>query len=203
MLTYWITFFISSRGAVYHKTDTFFHYLIVLYRHAETEMSSFWWNFHHWLHTQCSQWWNFHQNDDIYMASYCVLRSCYSITIVHSAQGLLKSWSSAIVMMKWAGRFHDDIIKWKHLPRYWPFVCGIHRWPMNSPHKGQWCRALIFFFDLCLNKRLNKQSWGWWFEMPSCSLWCHCNAYKECHGMMATKLLPGPVLTSCQFDPQE
>ena len=31
------------------------------------------------------------------------------------------------------------------------------------------------FFDLCLNKRLSKQSWGWWFEMPSCSLWCHCN----------------------------
>ena len=21
-------------------------------------------------------------------------------------------------------------------PRYWPFVRGIHRWPVNSPHKG-------------------------------------------------------------------
>ena len=39
---------------------------------------------------------------------------------------------------------HDDVIKWKHLPRYWPFVRGIHRSPVNSPHKGQWRGALIF-----------------------------------------------------------
>ena len=24
--------------------------------------------------------------------------------------------------------FHDEVIKWKHFPRYWPFVRGIHRW---------------------------------------------------------------------------
>ena len=40
--------------------------------------------------------------------------------------------------------YHDDVIKWKHFPRYWPVVCGIHRSPVNSPHKGQWCRALMF-----------------------------------------------------------
>ena len=39
---------------------------------------------------------------------------------------------------------HDDVIKWKHFPRYWPFVRGIHRWPVNSPHKGQWREALMF-----------------------------------------------------------
>ena len=33
---------------------------------------------------------------------------------------------------------HDDVIKWKHYPRYWPFV------PVNSPHKGQWRGALMF-----------------------------------------------------------
>ena len=38
---------------------------------------------------------------------------------------------------------HDDVIKWKHFPRYWPFVRGIHRLPVNSPHKGQWRRALM------------------------------------------------------------
>ena len=32
-----------------------------------------------------------------------------------------------------------------------------------------------FFFDLRLNKRLRKQSWGWWFETPSRSLWRHIN----------------------------
>ena len=40
--------------------------------------------------------------------------------------------------------FHDDVIKWKHFPRYWPFVRGIHRSPVNSPHKGQWRGVLIF-----------------------------------------------------------
>ena len=39
---------------------------------------------------------------------------------------------------------HEDVIKWKHFPLHWPFVRGIHRSPMNSPHKGQWRRALMF-----------------------------------------------------------
>ena len=39
---------------------------------------------------------------------------------------------------------HDDVIKWKHFPRNWPFVRGIHPSPVNSPHKGQWRGALMF-----------------------------------------------------------
>ena len=39
---------------------------------------------------------------------------------------------------------HDDVIKWKHFPRNGPFVRGIHRSPVNSPHKGQWRGALMF-----------------------------------------------------------
>ena len=42
------------------------------------------------------------------------------------------------------GPIHDDVIKWKILPRYWPFVRGIHRSPVESPHKVQWRGALIF-----------------------------------------------------------
>ena len=45
-------------------------------------------------------------------------------------------------MKGWA--IHDDVIKWKHFPRYWPFVRGIHRSPVTSPHKGQWRGALMF-----------------------------------------------------------
>ena len=63
---------------------------------------------------------------------------------------------------------HDDVIKWKHFPCYWRFV-------RDSPHKGQWCRVLMFSFDQCLNKRLRKQMRCRWFEMPSCSLWHHSN----------------------------
>ena len=54
-----------------------------------------------------------------------------------------------------------------HFPHYWPFVRRLRRSPVNSPHKGQWCGALMFFFYLRLNKRSSKQSWGWWFEKPS------------------------------------
>ena len=39
---------------------------------------------------------------------------------------------------------YDDVITWKHYPPYWPYVRGIHRSSVNSPHKGQWRRALMF-----------------------------------------------------------
>ena len=69
---------------------------------------------------------------------------------------------------------HDDVIKWKHFPRYRPFVRGIHRSPVNPPHKVQWRVALMLSLICALNKQSSKQSWGWWFETPSRSLW-HCN----------------------------
>ena len=72
---------------------------------------------------------------------------------------------------------HDDVIKWKHFPRYWPFVRGIHRSPVPGefPAQSPVTRSFDGFFDLRLNKRLSKQSWGWWFETLSCQLWRHCN----------------------------
>ena len=54
-------------------------------------------------------------------------------------------------------------------------LCGEltgHRWiPRIKANDAElWC-----FFDLRLNKRLSKQSWGWWFETPSRPLWRHSN----------------------------
>ena len=66
---------------------------------------------------------------------------------------------------------HDDVFKWKHFPRYWPFVRGIHRSTVNSPHKGQWRGALMFSSVHPMIIRLSKQSWGWRFETLSRSLW--------------------------------
>ena len=40
-------------------------------------------------------------------------------------------------------------------------------------------RSFDVFFDLHLNKRLSKQSWGWWFETPLHPLWRHCNGYPQ------------------------
>ena len=56
---------------------------------------------------------------------------------------------------------HDDVIKRKHFPRYWPFVRGIHRSPVNSPHKGQWRGALMFYL-ICvwINGWVNNREAG-------------------------------------------
>ena len=56
----------------------------------------------------------------------------------------------------------------------WP-LCGEftgHRWiPLTKASDAE----LWFFLDLRLNKRLGKQSWGWWLGTASCSLPRHCN----------------------------
>ena len=56
---------------------------------------------------------------------------------------------------------HDDIIKWKNFLHYWPFVQGIHRSPVNSPHIGQWCGALIFsLICVWINSWVNNHEAG-------------------------------------------
>ena len=55
----------------------------------------------------------------------------------------------------------------------------------NSPVTGEFpsqrpvTRSFDVFFDLRLNKRLSKQSWGRWFETPSRSVWRHCNKLRS------------------------
>ena len=48
-----------------------------------------------------------------------------------------------------------------NFPCNWPFVRGIHWSPVNSPHKGQWCRALVFSF-ICarINVWVNNREAG-------------------------------------------
>ena len=50
----------------------------------------------------------------------------------------------------WIFRIHDDVIKWKHFPRYWPFVREFtgHRW---IPRRKQVTQNFDVFFDLRLN----------------------------------------------------
>ena len=55
-------------------------------------------------------------------------------------------------------------------------LCGEFTGPGEFPIQRPVTRSFDVFFDLRLNKRLSKQPWGWWFEMPSWSLWRHCNA---------------------------
>ena len=56
---------------------------------------------------------------------------------------------------------HDDVIKWKHFPRNWPFVREIHRSPVNFPHKGQWRGALMFsLIYVWINDWVNNREAG-------------------------------------------
>ena len=59
------------------------------------------------------------------------------------------------------GVLHDDVIKWKHFPRFWTFVRGIHRSPVNLPHKGQWRGALMFsLICVWINDWVNNREAG-------------------------------------------
>ena len=74
----------------------------------------------------------------------------------------------------WVYHRHDDVIKWKHFPRYWSFMRELTgpRWiPRAKVSDAElWC-----FFVMRLDKRLCKQSGGWWFETLSRPLWRHSN----------------------------
>ena len=56
-------------------------------------------------------------------------------------------------------------------------LCGELTVTGECPAQRPVTRSFGVFFDLHLNKRLSKQSWGWWFKTPSRSLWRHSNEY--------------------------
>ena len=64
---------------------------------------------------------------------------------------------------------HDDVIKWKRFFALLAICAG------NSPVPAQRPVRFDVLFDLRLNKRLSKQSWGWWFDRLSRPLWRHRN----------------------------
>ena len=56
---------------------------------------------------------------------------------------------------------YDDVMKRKHFLRYWPFVRGNHRSPVDSSHKGQWRGALMFsLICVCRNGWVNNREDG-------------------------------------------
>ena len=77
----------------------------------------------------------------------------------------------------------------------------------NSPVPGEFptqrpvTRSFDVFFDLCLNKRLSKQWWGWWFEMLSCPLWRHRNAVPN--QVMDCCMTPSPYRTNAELLPMD
>ena len=84
-------------------------------------------------------------------------------------------------------------------PHYLCDICSISSWRHqmetfsaslalcagNSPLPGEFLsqrpvtRSFDVFFDLCLHKRLSKQSWSCWFATPSWTIWRHGNGFKD------------------------
>ena len=87
----------------------------------------------------------------------------------------LHSWALVNTMAPW----HEDPW-WRHQTETFSALLALCAG--NSPVPGEFptqrpvTRSFDVFFDLCQNKRLSKQSWGWWFETQSRPLWRHCNA---------------------------
>ena len=133
--------------------------------------SSFWWDpkvsvgWQKWIETRttlCSEivgilsMWDWNHPALLYIKIALVTIRCIKLTYLFCYQRYSNwmSWYSDNLL-------HDDVIKWKHFPRYRPFVRGIHRSPVNSPHKGQWRRALMFsLICVWINGRVNNRGDG-------------------------------------------
>ena len=90
-----------------------------------------------WIHRSLTGGFHSQRDSNVFFVTSITHRKTYSPLTKGSE--LRKAFSCSDTVVK-----HDDVIKWKRFARYWPFVRGIHRWPVNSPHKGQWHGALVF-----------------------------------------------------------
>ena len=75
--------------------------------------------------------------------------------------------------LNWGGK-HDHAIKRKHFLCNWPFVRENHRSTMDSPHKGQWRRALMFSL-MCAWTKDWRNSEVTVTADAVMSIWRHCN----------------------------
>ena len=73
------------------------------------------------------------------------------------------------------GRFFMMTSSNRNIFRVTGLLCGEFTGPGDFPTQRPVTRGFDVFFDLRLNKRMSKQSWGWWLETLSCSLWRQSN----------------------------
>ena len=93
--------------------------------------------------------------------------SCYHHSSVLRA--LCEAWWTMIPLMMTSS--------YGYIFRVTGHLCGEFTGPGEFPAQKPMTRSCDVFFDL-RNKRLNKQSWGRWFEMLSRPLWRHCKCQK-------------------------
>ena len=108
--------------------------------------------------------------------------------------GKTKKYLGLAMLTIWMPNNHDDVIKWKHFPRYWPFVRGIHRSPVNSPHKDQWRGSLMFSLICAWINRWVR----WWgaATIPACAV-TQCYHLRHCKAWCHIWYRPGVSISLC------
>ena len=122
--------------------------------------------------------WSFynHQKQDKHLTVLSLSVICRGSSTLY---GIVCSWDLLIVPRDLVHHF----TWWRH--QMGTFSASLAFCPRNSPVTGEFpsqrpvTRSFDVFFDPRLKKRLSKQSWGWWFEMLSRSLWRHCDVNDE------------------------
>ena len=106
----------------------------------------------------------FHINNSVYISLICALNYIIINAIMMNSFGTywypvdINPRSASICWVKFC---YNDVIEWKHIPLYWPFMQRIHPSPVNSPHKGRWCGTSMFSL-ICAwtNSWVNNQEPG-------------------------------------------
>ena len=113
--------------------------------YGDIDLSQNWLRYMYWFVAWYHKW------GKISICQLMSLKNTFLITSTSLRGEIVNSWPLE----------HDDVIKWKHFPRNWPFVRGIHRSPVNSSHKGQWRGALMFsLICVWINDWVNNREAG-------------------------------------------
>ena len=105
------------------------------------------------------------------------MHGCFRIWLIYASH--VRTWQ----LNGAPGELQDGVSWWRHQMETFSALLALCAG--NSPVTGEFAaqrpvtRSFEVSFDLCLNKRLSKQSWGWWFETPSRSLWRHRNVFDQ------------------------
>ena len=99
------------------------------------------------------------------------IRPLSTLMLIYNGEHYNNTFSPKYHSCHHISRHHDDVIKWKHFPRYCPFVRGINRSSVNSPHQGQ-SRGALMFSLIC--------AWinGWVNNRDAGDLRCHRAHYE-------------------------
>ena len=116
--------------------------------------------------------------------------ACLRVGLTKGQCDLCITWKTTTCMklgLKCVGINVYQLSWWRH--QLETFSVSLAFCAGNSPVTGEFpsqrpvTRSFDVSFDLRLNKRLSKQSWGWWFETPSRSLWRHRNVHVQIEGL--------------------